>query len=221
MREQPERLELGQLAADRRGGDMQARPLDERLRADGLAGRHVLLDDAPQDLPLAGVSSIRRDGTRARPSWRRAPRRRGGRVGQRRRWRTPGALQLAGEQLGRDARRRANRPRCVRRDRLTLALARRALDEPELPPGASSAAAIETSLDRVRAEAARRAAGRASAARASRRRSSSCSTLAGRSQPRAARRRSAPARRVPPAHATDGRDGADAEAEVVAAVPVA
>ena len=53
MREQAERLELGELGADgrRRGGD--ARLLDERLRADGLAGRDEFLDDAPQDLLLA------------------------------------------------------------------------------------------------------------------------------------------------------------------------
>ena len=52
MGEQAERLELGELAAHGRRPDGDAGPLDERLRADGLAGRDVLLDDAAQDVLL-------------------------------------------------------------------------------------------------------------------------------------------------------------------------
>ena len=52
MGEQAEALELGELVADGRRRDLHARPLDEVLRADRLPGRHVLLDDADQDLPL-------------------------------------------------------------------------------------------------------------------------------------------------------------------------
>ena len=53
MRQQPEALELGQLAADGRGREIEAAPVDERLRAHGLTARHVLLDDEPQDLALS------------------------------------------------------------------------------------------------------------------------------------------------------------------------
>ena len=52
MRQQPERLELGELAAHRRRRDAKPGALDEHARADRLAGRDVLLDDAPQDLAL-------------------------------------------------------------------------------------------------------------------------------------------------------------------------
>ena len=53
MREQADLLELGELVPDRRGRHLQARPLDQALRAHRLARRHVLLDDADDDLPLA------------------------------------------------------------------------------------------------------------------------------------------------------------------------
>ena len=53
MREQPEALELGQLAADGRRREIEAAPVDERLRAHGLTARHVLLDDEPQNLALS------------------------------------------------------------------------------------------------------------------------------------------------------------------------
>ena len=53
MREQAERLELGELAADGRRRDAEAGALDERLRADRLAGGDVLLDDPPKDVALA------------------------------------------------------------------------------------------------------------------------------------------------------------------------
>ncbi len=53
MREQPERLELRELAPHGRRGDGEARALDERLRADRLAGGHVLLDDPSEDVALA------------------------------------------------------------------------------------------------------------------------------------------------------------------------
>ena len=53
MREQALPLELGQLAAHRRRRDVQPRPLDERLRRDRLAGRHVLLHDEAEDLALS------------------------------------------------------------------------------------------------------------------------------------------------------------------------
>ena len=52
MGQQAEPLELRELVPHRRGGDVETGTLDERLRPDGLAGRHVLLDDAPQDVPL-------------------------------------------------------------------------------------------------------------------------------------------------------------------------
>jgi len=52
MREQAERLELGELGADRRRRRGEPGGLDERLRAHGLARRDVFLDDAPQDLLL-------------------------------------------------------------------------------------------------------------------------------------------------------------------------
>ena len=53
MREQALPLELGQLAAHRRRRDVQPRPLDECLRRDRLAGRHVLLHDEAEDLALS------------------------------------------------------------------------------------------------------------------------------------------------------------------------
>ena len=53
MREQAEPLELGELVADRRRRDVEAGTLDERLRADGLAGGDVLLHHPPQDVALA------------------------------------------------------------------------------------------------------------------------------------------------------------------------
>ncbi len=52
MRQEPQRLELGQLVPDGRGGEGQPRARDERLRADGLAGRDVLGDDAAENLAL-------------------------------------------------------------------------------------------------------------------------------------------------------------------------
>src|SRR4051794_32759526 len=52
MREQTERLELRELAPHRRRRDGQRSPLDEVLRADGLARADVFLDDAPEDLLL-------------------------------------------------------------------------------------------------------------------------------------------------------------------------
>ena len=74
MGEQAERLELGELVAHRRRGDVDACPLDERFRPDGLAGRDVLLDHAPQDLALAGGELFH-----GRPSYRGRPRRGGAR----------------------------------------------------------------------------------------------------------------------------------------------
>jgi len=53
MREEPERLELCELAADGGRGDVHSRSLDERFRPDGLAGGDVLLDHPPQDLAPA------------------------------------------------------------------------------------------------------------------------------------------------------------------------
>ena len=53
VRQQPDLLELGELAPDRGRRDVHARPLDQALRAHGLARRHVLLDDPDDDLPLA------------------------------------------------------------------------------------------------------------------------------------------------------------------------
>ena len=52
VRQQAEPLELGELRAHGRRRDAQSGPLDEGLRADRLSGRHVLLDDAPQDVAL-------------------------------------------------------------------------------------------------------------------------------------------------------------------------
>ena len=52
VRQQPERLELGELAAHGRGRDAEAGALDEHARSDRLARRDVLLDDPPQDLAL-------------------------------------------------------------------------------------------------------------------------------------------------------------------------
>ena len=52
MREQPEPLELGELAPDGRRRDAERRALDERLRADRLPGRDVLLDDVAENVPL-------------------------------------------------------------------------------------------------------------------------------------------------------------------------
>jgi hypothetical protein len=52
MRQQAERLELCELAADGGRGGGEARILDERLRANGLTRGDVLLDDAAQDLLL-------------------------------------------------------------------------------------------------------------------------------------------------------------------------
>ena len=54
MRQQTEVLELGELAAHRRRREVETGALDERARADRLAGRDVLLDDEPQDLALPG-----------------------------------------------------------------------------------------------------------------------------------------------------------------------
>ena len=53
VREQAEALELGELVADGRRRDVEAGTLDERLRADGLAGGDVLLHHPPQDVALA------------------------------------------------------------------------------------------------------------------------------------------------------------------------
>ncbi len=52
VHEQADRLELRQLGAHRGRRRVDLRALDERLRPDRLAGRDVLLDDAPQDLLL-------------------------------------------------------------------------------------------------------------------------------------------------------------------------
>jgi hypothetical protein len=51
--QEPERLELGQLASHGGGRDAEIRALDEHARADRLAGGDVLLDDAPQNLALS------------------------------------------------------------------------------------------------------------------------------------------------------------------------
>ena len=54
MREETERLELGQLTAHGGRRHLETGALDERPRADGLAGCDVLLDDAPKNLAFAG-----------------------------------------------------------------------------------------------------------------------------------------------------------------------
>ena len=56
MCQEAESLELSELAAHRRRGDVHARSLDERFRPDGLAGHDVLFDHAPQDLTPAEES---------------------------------------------------------------------------------------------------------------------------------------------------------------------
>src|SRR5206468_2560276 len=53
MGQQAEPLELGELDPYGRRGGVDARALDERLRADGLPRGNVFLDDAPEDLALA------------------------------------------------------------------------------------------------------------------------------------------------------------------------
>ncbi len=53
MGEEPERLQLGELVANGRRREAEPGALDERLRADGLARRHVLLHHPPQDVALA------------------------------------------------------------------------------------------------------------------------------------------------------------------------
>ncbi len=62
VRQQPERLELGELAPYRRRRDVELRPFDERARADRLPGRDVLLDDAAQDRALTLVELDLRRG---------------------------------------------------------------------------------------------------------------------------------------------------------------
>ena len=52
MGEQSERLELGELAADGRRRNAEPGAVDDGLRADRLAGRDVLLDHPPKDVPL-------------------------------------------------------------------------------------------------------------------------------------------------------------------------
>ena len=52
MGQQADPLELGQLVADGRRRHAEPGALDERLRADRLPGRHVLLDDEPEDVAL-------------------------------------------------------------------------------------------------------------------------------------------------------------------------
>src|SRR6266498_984056 len=56
MGEKAELFQLGQLVAHRRRGDVQARPLDDRLRAHWLARLHVLLDHPHEDRLLTRVS---------------------------------------------------------------------------------------------------------------------------------------------------------------------
>ena len=62
--EQPERLELGELAADGRRGDAEPRAVDDRLRADRLAGGDVLLDDPAEDVALACAQLVHLQGNR-------------------------------------------------------------------------------------------------------------------------------------------------------------
>jgi hypothetical protein len=50
--QEPERFQLRELRSDGRRRDGQLRARDEVLRADGLAGRHVLLDDPLEDHAL-------------------------------------------------------------------------------------------------------------------------------------------------------------------------
>ena len=52
MRQEAERLELGELRAHGRRGCTQARAFDERLRPHGLARGDELLDDEAEDLLL-------------------------------------------------------------------------------------------------------------------------------------------------------------------------
>ena len=59
MREQAARLELGELVADRRRRDAQTGALDEVPRADRLAGRDVLLDDAREEVALPRGQPVR------------------------------------------------------------------------------------------------------------------------------------------------------------------
>ena len=53
MRQEPLRLELGELAAHRRRGHIQARALEQRSRAHRFSGLDVILDDAAENRPLA------------------------------------------------------------------------------------------------------------------------------------------------------------------------
>ena len=53
MREQPERLELGELRAHGRGAGVDPDRSTSVFEPTGWPGRDVLLDDAPQDLLLA------------------------------------------------------------------------------------------------------------------------------------------------------------------------
>src|SRR5581483_8835084 len=74
VREEAEALELRELVPDRGRRDGERRALDERLRAERLPGRDVLLDEEPEDVALAvgeddlhpshGRQSLRRGAVR-------------------------------------------------------------------------------------------------------------------------------------------------------------
>src|SRR5574339_214756 len=71
MSQEPELLEIGELAPHGRGGDAEPGALDEGARADRLAGRHVLLYHPPQDLPFAGAELVTRHFSDGSPDSRR------------------------------------------------------------------------------------------------------------------------------------------------------
>ena len=144
VREQPERLELGELAANGRRRDTETGALDEPLRADRLARGDVLLDDAPQDLRLrvAQLRRICRGHLQARrPGARRSRRRRGS-----------GRAASAVERPRRAA--RPTRP-SLRRERVE-SVARRSRHRG--PPSASGSSSRRPSISRSRACVLRRAA---------------------------------------------------------------
>ena len=185
MREQAERLELGELAPHRRRRHVHARSLDERLRPDGLAGRDVLLDHPPQDLAPAGGELFHpTNRTRVQPH---VGRRRGesARADRQPRGRPRTRAQASSSAVTPPPR---NRPRRRERER-RLAVRRRARRPRARPaPSARAPSVVDRRARARRAAAARRAGARASAAPAP-------SSARRAARARAAARRRAPARR--------------------------
>src|SRR4029079_3118534 len=64
MGQQAQRLEPRELTAQGGRGEAERRALDERARADRLAGRDVLLDDETQDLAICSRELHRSDCSR-------------------------------------------------------------------------------------------------------------------------------------------------------------